>query len=345
MRPSDATGRFDGAPGRGRPGRQGGALERRTEIERPPKRELYTVLERMATAPDTRFVLSLGGGAAPGLAGNAALVTLLDELDLRRHVEEVWGTSAGAIVGGAWASGTSAARIRELVSSLRYGRALDVAWPEMLAGLLTKPFGGKLPDAVLRGGRFHRTIRAGLGAATFEECELPFRCIACSDDDRGRPKIFREGDLLRAISASMSLPGLLVPLGDDGTPGPGYYDGGMVEKTPLRSPIADHARSGDPRKLLILGTYYGTEARRIGVARGFIDRFLATIYLLEDRLWDYQQAEARSQDNVDVLLLNPHLKDPSAFDFGRLEIDYLETREAFKDLLQNAKVGFGLGAA
>ncbi|MGH7150102.1 MAG: patatin-like phospholipase family protein, partial [Planctomycetota bacterium] len=60
--------------------------------------------------------MGFGGGAAHGLAGNGALAALLEELGLRPHVREVWGTSAGAIVGAAWAGGLHG---RDILERLR----------------------------------------------------------------------------------------------------------------------------------------------------------------------------------------------------------------------------------
>ena len=59
------------------------------------------------------------------------------------------------------------------------------------------------------------------------------------------PKIFRRGKLLPAVFASMALPGIVIPQPVDGKH---FYDGGLVEKTPLLSPIAEHGQTGDKRK-------------------------------------------------------------------------------------------------
>jgi hypothetical protein len=45
---------------------------------------------------------------------------------------------------------------------------------------------------------------------------------------------------------------------------------------------------------------------------------------------------------VTLLLLDPHITDPSSFDFARTERSYLEAREHLKDCLQNAKVALSL---
>ncbi len=323
---------------------RGGAdvLLRREAIEAPLDPALYTTLRRMATSDDYRLVISLGGGSIPGLCGNAAFMRIVEELELRSHVAEIWGTSAGAVVAGGWATGASALEILHIVKGLDRRGAVDVQWLRLIGACLLRWCGARLPDALIRGEHFHRAIAAGLKKKTFEECLIPFRCIACTDGSPMQRHVFRSGSLLAAISASMSLPGVLMARHVDGTRQRGFYDGGIVEKTPLRSPIADHLRSSDRRRLLLLGTHFSAEATQLEVARGFIARFTATIAAMETMVWSYQHAEAVKREDVTLLLLDPHISDPSAFDFARAGRSYLEAREHLKDRLQNAKLALSL---
>jgi NTE family protein len=281
-------------------------------------------------------MVSLGGGSVPGLCGNVALAGILEELDLKEHVSQLWGTSAGAVIGGGWASGTSAARILDLVRSMKRRGAVDYCWSRLGFALLLMPFGRSLPDGIIRGRAFLKTIESGLEVATFEECKLPFRCIACTDDGNLQRRIFRQGPLLPAIAASLSVPGLMA-LGRVEGETCGYYDGGLVEKTPLISLIAEHAREGDERKLLVIATHFGNEARKMS-ARGFVNRFLQSIYAVEDQVWGYQLAEARQHANAAVMVLNPQINDPRLLDFGRVDQNYLHSRDVFKEALKDDKL-------
>ena len=320
------------------------SLADQLETESTPIRlERLTAFRRMIDDGEHKLVVSLGGGSLPGLAGNLALVRILEELDLRSRVTEIWGTSAGAVVAGGWASGTKAVDILELVQSLERRGSLDFSLVQFGMRMLAAawPLRRPIPSGLIKGARFWETIERGLAVERFEDCAIPFRCIACHDDGQARRKVFRKGQLLPAIFASMSLPGIVEPRPDED--GNFYYDGGLVEKSPLISPISDHARSGDPRKLLLLCTHYSNEAAPTR-AIGFYLRFLHTIYAMEEVTWNYQLAEARSRDDVVLVLLNPHLKDATMFDFKRTVKHYLTARDAFLDVLQNAKLmqTFGL---
>jgi predicted acylesterase/phospholipase RssA len=301
----------------------------------------YDTLRRLMQDPRNRVVVSFGGGGVPGICANLALADLLERLDLRRHVTQVWGTSAGAVVGGGWASGSPASKILDQVRSLRRRGSVDVQWTALAKAMLLRPVGRRLPDGIVGGRHFAKAIERGLSCQTFAECPIEFRCIAVTDDGALARKVFRQGPLLPAIMSSMSLPGIFVPLRH--ADGSSYYDGGLIEKTPLISPIAEHDRAGDGRGLLLIGTHFDNEANRVA-ARGFLARFVQTLYAMESVGWDYQLAEARQRKNVTLLLLNPHNDDRALFDFSRIDRNFEQAWDAFADRLQNAKLAYGLGA-
>lgn len=303
-------------------------------------RSRFQALERLVSDPDRRVVVSFGGGGLPGICGNLALADIFDQLDLRKHVEQIWGTSAGAVVGGGWASGSSARSILEVVGSIKPRGAVDVRWFSLAAAMLLRPFGRSLPDGIVAGEHFARAIDRGLSVPTFEECPTEFRCIAVHDDGSMRRKIFDKGPIRPAIFSSMSLPGVVIPRPHpDGST---YYDGGLLEKTPMISPIAEHKRRGDGRELLLIGTHFDNEPSKIH-AHGFLSRFLQTIYAMEDVAWNYQLEEARKRKDVTLLLLNPKNDDRSLFDFRRVQANFDQAYGVFADRLQNAKLGYGLG--
>ncbi|MFH0945939.1 MAG: patatin-like phospholipase family protein [Planctomycetota bacterium] len=305
-------------------------------------RSRYTTLLRLANDPEVRLVVSLGGGSLPALCGNLALTRLLEELDLRERVEEIWGTSAGAAIGGAWASGTDSEKMFEVVAGLDRPGTVDIAWFRLALSFLARPFGRPLPDGLFRGKHIINAIASGLKVELIEDCPTPFRCIACTDDGRATRKVFRRGPMLRAIFHSMSLPGIVEPDPSWKDEAVGYYDGGLVEKTPLISPIAEHRRLSAEKRLVLLATHYSNETRRAR-ARGFIGRFLQSLYALENLTWSYQLAEARAHDDVSVMILNPQMDDPAMFDFGRVRENYEHARNIFLSLLGDARIGLTFG--
>ncbi|MAG57183.1 MAG: hypothetical protein CMJ83_12895 [Planctomycetes bacterium] len=327
---------------RGEPLESSTVLDRKDEILGPLDPTRYTTLMRLVTDPQMRLVVAFGGGSVPGLCGNTALARILEELGIKPHVEQVWGTSAGAAVGGPWASGSNAQRIFDCIAGLDRRGSVDISWFKLAFSLMLKPFGTRLPDGLIKGRHFSAAIEAAFSKHTFEECEIPFRCIACTDDGNATRKIFRRGPLLPAIFSSMSIPGIVFPRPRLAGEKTGFYDGGLVEKTPLISPIAEHHRDHPKRTLLLLGSHYTNEVKQTA-ARGFLLRFLQTINALEDLAWHYQIREAREKSGVELLILNPRIDDPSLFDFSRVERNYLHAREVLADTLQNAKLALSFG--
>jgi predicted acylesterase/phospholipase RssA len=302
---------------------------------------LYSTLRRMVVAEDHKFVVSFGGGSVPGIASNIALAQVIEDLGLREHVDEIWGTSAGAVVGGGWASGSSASRIYAGVRELNRRGTVDVRWLSLLRLVLMLPFGVRMPDGFVRGRHFQNAMRRGLSVSTFEECPTPFRCIAVTADGEARRKVFRTGELLPAMFASMSLPGVMLPMKGFGENG-GFLDGGLLEKTPLFSPIHEHRASGDPRRLVLLCTHHGGGSRG-RPPRGFFERFIHSIDVLDDVAWGHQVEEARAAKDVILIVVDPHLTNVESLDFASVERHFTHARESFGDKLQNANLVAAFG--
>lgn len=301
----------------------------------------FATLRRLVKDPGNKVVVSLGGGALAGLCGNLAIWRILEELELAHEVDEIWGTSAGAVIAGGWASGAKAHDVLDRVGGLGEKGAVDVSMTRFVLRMLASlwPFRRPLPNGVVRGQRFRDTIEGGLRAKTFEECKIPLRCVVCTDRGRPQARVLQRGELLPAIYASMSLPGIMVPIPIDGVT---YYDGGLVEKTPRRSILADHGRSSDDRKLVVIATHFINSADD-EPAQSFLARLLHSLYALEDTLWGYQLAEAREKDDLTLLLLDPHIEEPALFAFENTVKHYLTARTRFANDLQDSRIISTLG--
>lgn len=154
----------------------------------------------------------LGSGAARGWAHVGVLRTL-ERVGVRPDV--VCGTSVGALVGAAYASGnferfcegTTGMRRRDLLSFADVG------------------FGGGL----LKGQRFMSFVGRGLDDQPIEELPLPFAAVATSLES-GAEVWLRKGSTLNAVRASLAMPGLFTPVvTEDGI----LVDGALVNPVPV----------------------------------------------------------------------------------------------------------------
>ena len=156
--------------------------------------------------------LVLGGGAARGFAHLGAYRALV-EAGVR--VDWVGGASIGAVMGAPIAQGLAPEEV------------IDIA---RLAFVQGKPFGDlTLPVlSLLRGRRMEQLIAEHL-AGDIEDLPVPFFCVS-SNLGQGTPHIHTRGTLVRALRASVSLPGVFPPAVVDGHLA---IDGGILDNLPV----------------------------------------------------------------------------------------------------------------
>jgi NTE family protein len=156
--------------------------------------------------------LALSGGAARGMA-HVGVLRALCEKGIR--VDCIAGTSAGSLVGGAFASGMALDDIQELGRTLR--------WRDI--GRVTMSRLG-----VQSNERLEQYLRARLPITRFEELPIPLAVVA-TELKTGSAVIMRDqGDLPFAIRASSAIPGWYVPVTDE--QGRQLVDGGLVAVIP-----------------------------------------------------------------------------------------------------------------
>lgn len=156
--------------------------------------------------------LALSGGAARGMAHVGVLRALAEN---RIPIDYVAGTSAGSLVGGAWASGMSVDQIEELGRKMR--------WRDV--GRVTVSRLG-----VQSNERLEQYLRERLPITRFEDLPVPFAAVA-TELKSGAAVVMRDrGDLPFAIRASCAIPGWYVPVADEH--GRQLVDGGLVAVIP-----------------------------------------------------------------------------------------------------------------
>ena len=320
-------------------------LDEADAIEAPCSERQFRVFMRMVTNPDNHLAIGFSGGGVPGIAGNAALLSIMEDLNVGPHIKEVWGTSAGGIVGAGMAVGTNSQEVMELVETGN-GRkgVIDVPKWWLIRKLFNVIFRhGELPQGFVRGAFFDEIFRKGLKLETFEEALIPLRLIACTDDGNLQKVIHRKGLILPAVHASMCIPGLMVPRPDWNGREFGYYDGGLVENTPLVSIIDEHVRLGRESKLLVLCTRFQSSARTHR-PKNCVDRILNSYQHLQDVSWTAQQLQADAAEGCKHIIVNPHIIWGGMMDFSKARVNYLICRKQFKEQLSNAGLAARFGA-
>jgi len=216
-----------------------------------------------------RIGLVLGGGGARG----AAHVGVLKVLEANNIVVDVVvGTSMGAIVGALYASGYRAEAIENILHDIDWAVALrDLPSRELLsaqrkidAALIPSSLevgigidGLRTPQGLIQGQNLGMLLRGLLGHVSqldhFDQLPIPFRAVA-ADIVTGDQVVLAAGDLVDAVRASMSVPGVFQPIRIDERL---LVDGGVVNNVPI-----DVARAMGADRLIVVdvGAGLGDEA-------------------------------------------------------------------------------------
>ena len=137
--------------------------------------------------------LALSGGAARGLTHIGVLEVL------EKHgipIDLIAGTSAGAIIGAAYAWDRDIERILK--------DAHDANWKN-IRPILDPTFP---KTGFIRGRKLRDLLASYVGGDTcFADLEIPFACVA-TDIDSGEAVILRQGSVPEALRATVSMPGI-----------------------------------------------------------------------------------------------------------------------------------------
>ena len=173
--------------------------------------------------------VALGGGGVRGFAHVPAL-EMIDECKVVPAA--IAGTSMGAIIGALYASGKSGREIRRIAEehSLTSDDGLKeiIAKKDALLGWLRAVRLSWKGKGLLRADGYVRFLFEQMDAETFDDLEIPLRVVA-TDYHSGEPFVFDEGPLRPALVASMSIPGVFVPVEHEGRL---LVDGGVSNNLP-----------------------------------------------------------------------------------------------------------------
>ncbi|MGQ0596787.1 patatin-like phospholipase family protein [Aquabacterium sp.] len=305
--------------------------------------------ETVPNQPARKVGLALGSGSARGLA-HIGVLRAIEEAGIK--VDLVAGTSMGAVVGAVYAAGKMAGLADRF-------HAFD--WRQIAA--LIDPI---LPrSGLIDGQRITDFVRAHVAAANIEDLPTPFRAVATCIMS-GEEVVCASGDLIDAVRASISVPGIFTPVRSNGRV---LVDGGLVNPVPVsvaramgadlviavdlnrdivtrRAPMpqANGAQTDHPptvvRLLDTLRKHPGLTQFEAWLHKdpeplpGIFDVLLSSIYIMQARM---TQASLR-QDKPDILI-RPPLGAVRFMEFDRaeeiIEIGYRSAAEQLAGILPN----------
>ena len=262
-----------------------------------------------------RIGLALGGGGVRGLAHVLAL-EVLDELGVRPA--RIAGTSMGAIIGSLYASGKNGKDIREGIHQhiIARGEGLKEIFGkrrELMKWLsaiqLTRRSGG-----ILKADGFFAFLFDELQVESFDELTIPFAAVA-ADFYRGDAVVLESGDLMSAIQASMSIPGVFAPVTRDGRV---LVDGGVVNNLPYDILAEDC-------DVTIALDVAPSRDKACVASPNIVDATLGMFDILVDRVTDGMLAE-----RPPTVYWRPEISGIRVLDFDRIEDVYLQAQPAME---------------
>jgi len=278
--------------------------------------------ERAGTHPRTgpKIGLVLSGGGALG-AAHVGVLKVLEEL--RVPIDVIAGTSMGAVVGGLYASGRSAAELERLIT--------EIDWNDLFnddSSREQRPFRRKqddynflssvklgfrdgepqLPTGLIQGQKLAlklRELTLPVGnIRNFDQLPIRFRAVA-ADVETGKAVILGSGDLASAMRASMSVPSVFPPVDINGTL---LVDGGVANNLPM-----DVARAMGA-EILIVSDLPSTLKKRDQLTSTFaIASQMLSVLIVQNA-----QLQLKTLGPRDIHIL-PDLGDMTPTDFNRMK--------------------------
>lgn len=159
--------------------------------------------------------LVLSGGAAYGFAHIGVIKTLLKH---NIPIDIISGTSMGALVGGVFAAGMPIEEMEKILEKFSRKHIVDF-----------NPF--VLTDTgLLYGKKVSNLLTKLIGDKKIEDCDIKY-CAIASDLYSGKKYVFKQGDLVTAIRASISIPVIFKPVKMDKMC---LIDGGAHDNLPVK---------------------------------------------------------------------------------------------------------------
>ncbi|RKZ65589.1 MAG: patatin [Gammaproteobacteria bacterium] len=227
--------------------------------------------------------LALGSGSARGLA-HIGVIRALKDAGI--HVDCVAGTSIGAAIGAVYASGKLDS-LQETYLAMDWKKIayfFDVVFPK---------------SGIIDGKKVIDFMREYVHSECIEELPLPFKAVA-TELNSGEEVVLETGDVMDAVRASISVPGMFTPVRRNGRV---LVDGGLVNPVPVnvaRAMGADIVIAVDINHGIVEGKAPAPKAKSLPDTD-----FLQSLSLLENE--PYRSAMERIEKGLRSLESNPTL--------------------------------------
>jgi predicted acylesterase/phospholipase RssA len=322
-----------------------------------PLLERFRELHALFADPDTRVVLALGSGGLK-LFAHAPVLRLLERLELAPHIDEIWGSSGGAVVSLLYSHGLSPQAIEQAGYDLYTGRYRMEIHPSRFSVLRNLLRDALIPTSHPSSAGFI-DLTGGLSRMLDAYCSAlrprrPFYCVAfnlekCRSEvltplpvDPHLDELCVRTDAREAVLASSAVPLLSWPqrVMREGRE-VHYVDGSTTEDVPLHSALRkwdlDRAAGVEQRSRLVLlyvkltssPSSYQNASGSVGKLRLLQMVASAGIHTMHQR----DRALAQQRPDVELMALELADASPDFFDIRRIPGFIRAAKECFPEQL------------
>lgn len=134
--------------------------------------------------------------------------------DYKVPVDMISGTSMGAVIGALYSAEPNAKKLEKEVMKENLGNFFDYTLSR---------------HGIIKGKKIEEYLDKKLEKISFKDLKIPLFITAC-DLERDREIIFHKGDVAKAVRASISIPGIFIPVENNHKI---LVDGGLIDPIPV----------------------------------------------------------------------------------------------------------------
>jgi len=256
--------------------------------------------------------LALGSGGARGLA-HIGVLKVLEEYKI--PIDFIAGSSMGAIIGALYSSEPNSKKLEKESLDLKWGDLFDYTIPKR---------------GLIKGDKIEAFLREKLDKLDFKDMKIPL-FVTAYDVENDREIVFHKGDVVKAVRASMSIPGIFVPVENNKRI---LVDGGVIDPVPVKI-----LKDLGAEVIIAVNVDYVKEKKTISSEKAVnkkTDKKIPNVIHTISKSLQVMSSEAcrtELKDGQEDLIITPKLEKFGTFDFGKAKkIIALGEKEARKSL-------------
>lgn len=260
--------------------------------------------------------LALSGGGMRGMA-HVGVLRVLEENKI--PIDMISGTSMGALIGAMYASEPNAKKLEKEILDEKIGKLFDYTLSRY---------------GFVKGNKIEGYLKGKLKDTTFKDLKIPLY-ITALDLDNKREVIFSKGDVVKAVRASISIPGVFIPIENDGRI---LVDAGAIDPVPteiLKKSGADLIIAVNVNVIKSKSPIYNEEAVQKKGNKSLPNAFSSTVRSLD--IMGSESAKADLQGDKADFIININVEDIGIFDFTKSKIAIEAGKRAARKSLSDLK--------